>query len=320
MDGAPQPSERWAGLQSVLCSASPLAHPDFEPSEETLQFIQDVCKILVIGAGGLGCELLKDLLGLLRYDESGCLDRSSIIPLVDGGTEGFKGNARVIIPGLTACIDCSLDLYPPQVTYPLCTIASKPRLPEHCIEYVKVLQWPKEKPFGDAAIDGDNSDHILWVFAKAQERANEYGIQGVTYRLTQGVVKRIIPAVASTNAVIAGVCATEVFKIATSCSKPLQNYMVFNDTDGVYTYTFEAEKKDDCPACSSKPVTLTFHEDATLQDVYNYLCENQKFAMKSPSLTTVVGEKNKTLYMSTLASLEVATRPNLKKKLSDDLT
>ena len=28
-----------------------------------------------------------------------------------------------------------------------------------------------------------------------------------------------------------------------SCSKPLQNYMVFNDTEGVYTYTFEAEKK-----------------------------------------------------------------------------
>ena len=28
----------------------------------------------------------------------------------------------------------------------------------------------------------------------------------------------------------------------TSCSKPLQNYMVFNDTDGVYTFAFEAEK------------------------------------------------------------------------------
>ena len=32
------------------------------------------------------------------------------------------------------------------------------------------------------------------------------------------------------------------FPYDTSCSKPLQNYMVFNDTDGVYTFAFEAEK------------------------------------------------------------------------------
>ena len=60
-----------------------------------------------------------------------------------------------------------------------------------------------------------------------------------------------------------------------SCSKPLQNYLVFNDTDGVYTYTFEAEKKEDCISCSTKPVTLTFTTDATLQQVYDYLRENQ---------------------------------------------
>jgi len=52
---------------------------------------------------------------LLEYDEDGNLDQSSVIPLVDGGTEGFKGNARVVLPGLTACTDCTLDLYPPQV-------------------------------------------------------------------------------------------------------------------------------------------------------------------------------------------------------------
>ena len=28
---------------------------------------------------------------------------------------GFKGNARVILPGVSACVDCTLDLYPPQV-------------------------------------------------------------------------------------------------------------------------------------------------------------------------------------------------------------
>ena len=27
----------------------------------------------------------------------------------------FKGNARIIIPGVTACIECTLDLFPPQV-------------------------------------------------------------------------------------------------------------------------------------------------------------------------------------------------------------
>ncbi|KAL0181533.1 hypothetical protein M9458_023939, partial [Cirrhinus mrigala] len=72
----------------------------------------------------------------------------SIIPLIDGGTEGFKGNARVILPGMTACIDCTLELYPPQINFPMCTIASMPRLPEHCVEYVRMLLWPKEKPFG----------------------------------------------------------------------------------------------------------------------------------------------------------------------------
>ena len=35
-----------------------------------------------------------------------------------------------------------------QVNFPLCTIAHTPRLPEHCIEYVRILLWPKEEPFG----------------------------------------------------------------------------------------------------------------------------------------------------------------------------
>ena len=36
------------------------------------------------------------------------------------------------------------------------------------------------------AIDGDNPDHILWLYERAQDRAKDYRIQGVTYRLTQG--------------------------------------------------------------------------------------------------------------------------------------
>uniref|UniRef100_A0AAQ5Z9M4 NEDD8-activating enzyme E1 catalytic subunit n=1 Tax=Amphiprion ocellaris TaxID=80972 RepID=A0AAQ5Z9M4_AMPOC len=260
---------------------------------------------------------LNGVLSLLVY-EDGVLDPRSIIPVIDGGTEGFKGNARVILPGMTACIDCTLELYPPQINFPMCTIASMPRLPEHCVEFVRVLLWPKEKPFGDDVIlDGDDPAHIQWVYQKSLERAAEFNITGVTYRLTQGVVKRIIPAVASTNAVIAAACATEVFKIATSAYTPLNNYMVFNDVDGLYTYTFEAERKENCSACSQIPLDLHFSSSSKLQEVLDYLTESASLQMKSPAVTATVEGKNKTLYLQSVASIEQRTRPNLSKTLKE---
>uniref|UniRef100_A0A8C2HF70 NEDD8-activating enzyme E1 catalytic subunit n=1 Tax=Cyprinus carpio TaxID=7962 RepID=A0A8C2HF70_CYPCA len=261
------------------------------------------------------------LLSLLIY-EDGVLDPSSIIPLIDGGTEGFKGNARVILPGMTVHTGIFLLSYsflsPTQINFPMCTIASMPRLPEHCVEYVRILLWPKEKPFGDGeALDGDDPKHIQWVYQKSLDRAAEFSITGVTYRLTQGVVKRIIPAVASTNAVIAAACATEVFKIATSAYVPLNNYMVFNDVDGLYTYTFEAERKENCSACSQVPQDLQFLPSAKLQEVLDYLTENASLQMKSPAITTTLDGKNKTLYLQTVASIEERTRPNLSKTLKE---
>lgn len=34
----------------------------------------------------------------------------------------------------------------------MCTIAHTPRLPEHCVEFVRMLLWPQEKPFGGKVI------------------------------------------------------------------------------------------------------------------------------------------------------------------------
>ena len=62
-----------------------------------------------------------------------------------------------------------------QVNFPLCTIAHTPRMPEHCIEYVRVLLWSKENPFGGegTAIDGDDPQHITWIMEKAQVSAKD---------------------------------------------------------------------------------------------------------------------------------------------------
>jgi len=404
--GEDQPG-RWSHVRKLLERRGPFSHENMNASPEMFDMIRNNVKVLVIGAGGLGCELLKDL-ALMGFKHIHVIDMDTIdvsnlnrqflfrqtdvgsykaevaarfinkrvsgaeviahnckiqdfdedfylqfhlivcgldsivarrwingmvmslkdtqpIPIIDGGTEGFKGNARVIIPGQTACIECTLDLFPPQINYPLCTIATTPRLPEHCVEYVKLLLWPKENPFSDhasgdsIAIDGDDPQHITWIYEKALERSNTFGIRGVTYRLTQGVVKRIIPAVASTNAVIAAACAMEVFKLASSCcANHLQNYMVFNDSCGIYTYAYEPEKKEDCLACSQTVKDIQISGDAKLQEFIDMLVQEASYQMKNPGLrSTTADGKQKTLYMSNVKSIEEATRPNLKKSLRE---
>ncbi|CAB4468500.1 unnamed protein product [Rhizophagus irregularis] len=254
--------DRWSHLYKILDRRGPFADPSFTPGHGE-EILLNTCKVLVIGAGGLGCEILKnlalsgfknievidmdtiDLSNLNRQflfrpsdvgkpkakvaaefimkratdvkvtyyhgkiqdkDDDYYLGFQLIIcgldsvdarrwinatlvnlvdgeperirVLVDGGTEGFKGQARVIIPTITSCYECSLDML----------------------------------KRSDIKMDTDEPTHIQWLYETALKRAKEFNITGVTYSLTQGVVKNIIPAIASTNAIIAASCCNEAFK------------------------------------------------------------------------------------------------------------
>ncbi|KAL4966056.1 NEDD8-activating protein UBA3 [Aspergillus stella-maris] len=388
--------EQWKYLYKVLSKPGPFSDSDWVPGEETINALED-SKILVIGAGGLGCEILKnlalsgfkdihvidmdtiDISNLNRQflfrqsdigkpkaevaasfvekrvkgvkitpfvgkiqdkDEDyylqfkiivcgldsiearrwinstlvGMVDMDnpeSLKPLIDGGTEGFKGQARVILPSLTSCIECQLDMHAPRPAVPLCTIATIPRQPQHCIEWAHQIAWQDKRK--DDTFDSDDMDHIGWVYSAALQRAKEFNIPGVTFQMTQGVVKNIIPAIASTNAVIAAATTSEALKIATSCNPFLENYMMYAGEEGVYTYTFEAEKKPDCPVCGSLARKIMVNPDATLEEFIETLGERPEAQLKKPSLRT----EEKTLYQRFPPQLEEQTRPHLKLKLRD---
>lgn len=46
-------------------------------------------------------------------------------------------------------------------------------------------------------------------------------------------------------------------------------------TDGVYSYTFEHEKRDDCPVCGGESLDITLSKDWTVERLIEILVERQ---------------------------------------------
>ena len=396
----PDSAERWADVSLLTTRSGPLANEGnygtlfnppviFEPMPEIVQFIRNMARVLVVGAGGLGCELLKDLAlmgfgqidvidmdtidvsnlnrqflfrnadvgrpkatvaaefvmkrvkgvtvtphycpiqekdaewyrgfqaivmgldsiearrwlnammcSLVRYETNEAGERvpdlTSVIPIVDGGTEGFQGHVRTIYPCVSACFECTLDLFPPQQAVPLCTIAETPRNAAHCILYAHLIEYPKEYPEGKP--DKDDPAYQDWVYTHALERAKKFNIPGVTLMHTQGVIKNIIPAIASTNAIVAAACASEAFKIVTNCAAFLDNNLMYMGGQGLYAPTFKYERNAQCVVCGDG-VVMTAAPQTSLTLLMEKMAEDPRLRLKAPSLSVVGGKKGDTLYM-----------------------
>ncbi|BAD81196.1 putative UBA3 [Oryza sativa Japonica Group] len=391
----PTEPERWRDLDMLLSRPGNLVHADFNPSPGLRDSLGSLVEVLVVGAGGLGCELLKDLAlsgfknihvidmdtidvsnlnrqflfrvqdvgkskaevaakrvmervsgvnivphfcriedkeiefysqfsiivlgldsiearsyinsvacGFLEYDSDDKPIPETLKPMVDGGTEGFKGHARVIIPGTTPCFECNIWLFPPQVKFPLCTLAETPRTAAHCIEYAHLIKWNEVHP--GKPFDADDAEHMQWIYSEALKRAELFGISGVTYSFTQGVVKNIIPAIASTNAIVSAACALEALKLISGCSKTVSNYLTYNGLDGTHINVSEFAREKDCLVCG--PGTLIeLGTSTTLSEFIKMLEEHPKLLMSRASVT----HEGDNLYMQAPEVLEQMTRPNL---------
>jgi len=399
-------TERWKDMQTILTRPSAkLAPPPFDHEEDNMQIIMEDFRVLVVGAGGLGCEILKNLAlsgikdievvdldkidlsnlnrqflfrkkdighpkskiaaefvmkrvpgctirwyqkplqefgeafyskfnvvvagldnvearrwlnamlcDLVQFDEDGNPDPETIIPFIDGGTEGFKGQCRLFVPRMSACFECSIGTMTPPKVFQSCTIASIPRRPEHCIAYAHKMLWPRLKSLETASkyemapiedknvpdpngvdLDKDDVEHMSWIFNRAVERADKFKIEGVTYNLTMQVVKNIIPAIASTNALVSALCCNEAMKVLTWCSFGLNNYFMYMGQDGVYSRTWEYGKNPQCPVCGTEAIEYRLDPDTTFETLYAKMLNDETLKLKNPSVST---EGGKTLFMS----------------------
>lgn len=68
---------RWRDLERLLTRPGNIVGPGFEPAEELRPFLQNDVRVLCVGAGGLGCELLKDL-ALTGFGKIDVIDMDTI--------------------------------------------------------------------------------------------------------------------------------------------------------------------------------------------------------------------------------------------------
>jgi ubiquitin-activating enzyme E1 C len=102
-----------------------------------------------------------------------------------------------------------------------------------------------------------------------------------------GVVKNIIPAIASTNALVAAACVNETFKILTGCNYKMNNYMQYMGQTRVSVSMFEYARSDDCLVCSRKEAYLEVSETELLKDFTARISEQMK--LKGPQIKGLKG-------------------------------
>ena len=82
-----------------------------------------------------------------------------------------------------------------------------------------------------------------------------------------GVVKNIIPAIASTNALVSAACVNEALKLLSGVNKRMDNYMMYLGQTRVSLSTVAMERKHDCLVCSRAVKQFTVRSAETVRQV-----------------------------------------------------
>ncbi|KAG6410815.1 hypothetical protein SASPL_128884 [Salvia splendens] len=152
------------------------------------------------------------------------------------------------------------------------------------LEALKLFLSKREKEIGNLSFDKDDQLAVELVTAAANIRATSFGIPLHSLFETKGIAGNIVHAVATTNAVIAGLIVIEAIKVLendvknyrmTFCLEHSSNKMLLMPVE-----PFEANKS--CYVCSETPLTLEINtRRSKLRDLIDKIVK-AKLGMSSP--------------------------------------
>ncbi|CAK7219600.1 E1 ubiquitin-activating protein uba2 [Sporothrix bragantina] len=117
--------------------------------------------------------------------------------------------------------------------------------------------------------DKDDIDTLDFVVASANIRATLFGIERKSRFDVKQMAGNIIPAIATTNAIVAGLCVLESFKVLRGQYDSVKEiFLAPNATEHMLASDQPRKPNPECPVCSSFQVTLDVDFDRiTLQDL-----------------------------------------------------
>ncbi|XP_022726530.1 SUMO-activating enzyme subunit 2-like isoform X4 [Durio zibethinus] len=218
-----------------------------------------------------------DNLDARRHVNRLCL--AADVPLVESGTTGFLGQVTVHLKGKTECYECQPK--PAPKTYPVCTITSTP-----------------SKEIGNLTFDKDDQLAVEFVTAAANIRASSFGIPSHSLFEAKGIAGNIVHAVATTNAVIAGLIVIEAIKVLIKDSNNYRmTYCLEHPSKKLLLMPVEPyEPNKSCYVCSETPLSLEVNiHSSKLRDFVEKIVKaklgmNFPLIMQGASILYEVGE------------------------------
>ena len=164
---------------------------------------------------------------------------------IDCGSEGSRGQVRIIKPGFNACFECTLFLYQnDEDTFPVCMLNGKPQNKSQCIIWAGKVWWPKNR---DQEFSCRNSLHLDTIQNVANEKLHQLNITNfpVTLEEILTVLNSRVPAMIETNDAVAEEC----FNLLNS-DKIEYDLKTIALSDGYYEFSTFLERDRECIQCS----------------------------------------------------------------------